>query len=73
MTVHHNEVSGEATVRGQTFDFEGLIDEEGVYTGSAAGWVGDIEVSGSLDKTKVRVSRSGYQCTWTISSKRDTG
>ena len=72
-TVRNNEIDGKGTVQGQGFDFKGLIDEDGVMHGEASGWVGGIEVSGSLDSAKVMVSRSGYQCKWTIASKRVAG
>ena len=59
VTVLNNKAVGAAKAKGKTYDIEAVIDENGQYLGFVAGFVGDISVAGSIDKSEVRLSRQG--------------
>ena len=71
VTVLNNQAVGIARAKGENYDIEYMIDEDGKYVGEVTGFVGKIKVAGSLEKSQVSISRSGYQCKWTIPSERE--
>ena len=70
VTVLNNKAVGGARAKGKTYEIEAVIDESGQYLGFVSGFVGEIEVAGSIEESEVRLSRQGRSCSWKVSAER---